>query len=139
MAPNLAVYIARGLTSTKRIFGIDIETCEHCGDVVKVASLTRPCARGISVPMHVIACIEDPAVIKKNLMHLDEKPTRLTLLYSLKTEFNPTILFQHSRQKVENDRFSFLTMLLFSSGYGERYPYFSGSVILVRLKSVRSA
>ncbi len=36
----------------KRVFGIDIATCRDCGGAVKV-----------------IACIEDPAVIKKILMH----------------------------------------------------------------------
>ena len=38
----------------KRVFQIDILTCEHCGGAVKV-----------------IASIEDPAVIKKILQHLD--------------------------------------------------------------------
>ena len=40
----------------KRVFNIDIETCVECGGVVKV-----------------IACIEDPVVIKKILAHLKEK------------------------------------------------------------------
>jgi hypothetical protein len=40
----------------KRVFHIDIETCRECGGTVKV-----------------IACIEDPAVIKKILAHLDRK------------------------------------------------------------------
>lgn len=40
----------------KRVFKIDIETCSACGGDVKV-----------------IACIEDPAVIKKILAQLDEK------------------------------------------------------------------
>jgi hypothetical protein len=40
----------------KRIFGIDIETCPACGGAVRF-----------------IACIEDPAVIKKILAHLDRK------------------------------------------------------------------
>jgi hypothetical protein len=38
----------------KRVFTIDIETCQHCGGSVKV-----------------IACIEDPTVIKKILEHLE--------------------------------------------------------------------
>ena len=38
----------------KRVFNIDIETCQHCGGAVKV-----------------IACIEDPAAIKKILEHLE--------------------------------------------------------------------
>jgi len=42
----------------KRVFNIDIETCTECGGSVKV-----------------IACIEDPVVIKKILTHLKEKAT----------------------------------------------------------------
>ena len=38
----------------KRVFHLDIETCSRCGDAVKI-----------------IACIEDPAVIKKILDHLN--------------------------------------------------------------------
>jgi len=49
----------------KRVFGIDIETCAACGGVLRI-----------------IACIEDPAVIKKILTHIDSQnasaePTRL--------------------------------------------------------------
>jgi hypothetical protein len=49
----------------KRVFGIDIETCPACGGTLRI-----------------IACIEDPAVIKKILTHLDAKdpsaaPSRL--------------------------------------------------------------
>ena len=40
----------------KRVFGIDIETCPACGGALRI-----------------IACIEDPAVIKKILTHLDTK------------------------------------------------------------------
>jgi len=40
----------------KRVFNIDIETCVECGGAVKV-----------------IACIEDPVVIKKILSHLKQK------------------------------------------------------------------
>ena len=40
----------------KRVFNIDIETCVKCGGAVRV-----------------IACIEDPVVIKKILTHLNEK------------------------------------------------------------------
>jgi hypothetical protein len=40
----------------KRVFNIDIETCSACGGAMKV-----------------IACIEDPAVIKQILDHLKEK------------------------------------------------------------------
>ena len=40
----------------KRVFGIDIATCSACGGALRI-----------------IACIEDPAVIKKILTHLDKK------------------------------------------------------------------
>ena len=40
----------------KRVFNIDIETCPKCGGAVKI-----------------IACIEDPVVIDKILIHLDKK------------------------------------------------------------------
>lgn len=40
----------------KRVFNIDIETCTECGGQVKV-----------------IACIEDPVVIKQILDHLKHK------------------------------------------------------------------
>ncbi len=40
----------------KRVFNIDVETCAHCGGVIKI-----------------IACIEDKAVIDKILAHLKEK------------------------------------------------------------------
>jgi hypothetical protein len=39
----------------KRVFNIDVEICDQCGGRVKV-----------------IACIEDPAVIKKILDYLDK-------------------------------------------------------------------
>ena len=39
----------------KRVFDMNVETCDQCGGAVKV-----------------IACIEDPAVIKKILDHLDK-------------------------------------------------------------------
>ena len=48
----------------KRVFKIDIETCRHCGGAVKV-----------------IACIEDPVVIKQILEHLErrkEQPVAMT-------------------------------------------------------------
>ncbi len=49
----------------KRVFNIDIETCAECGGDVKI-----------------IACIEDPAVIQKILVHLDDRagPADLSLL-----------------------------------------------------------
>ncbi len=40
----------------KRVFRIDVETCSECGGAVRV-----------------IACIEDPVVIKKILGHLKQK------------------------------------------------------------------
>ena len=45
----------------KRVFNIDIETCEACGGHVKI-----------------IACIEDPDLIQRILDHLDRhtEPTR---------------------------------------------------------------
>jgi hypothetical protein len=42
----------------KRVFDIDIETCSECGGDVRI-----------------IACIEDPVVIRKILAHLDETVT----------------------------------------------------------------
>lgn len=42
----------------KRVFNIDIETCQACGG-----------------PVRIIACIEDPVVIKKILDHLDKQST----------------------------------------------------------------
>jgi len=48
----------------RRVFNIGIETCSECGGTVKV-----------------IACIEDPLVIKKILTHLKEKaPTAAVVL-----------------------------------------------------------
>jgi hypothetical protein len=41
----------------KRVFNIDIETCREFGGAVKA-----------------IACIEDPEVMEKILIHLNEKP-----------------------------------------------------------------
>ena len=40
----------------KRVFGIDIEVCPHCGDGVRI-----------------IACIEDPVVIRQILSHVETK------------------------------------------------------------------
>lgn len=40
----------------KRVFGIDVETCRVCGGAARV-----------------IACIEDPVVIKTILIHLEKK------------------------------------------------------------------
>lgn len=53
--PSMAITWAQRL---KRVFGIDIdiETCSACGGALRI-----------------IACIEDPAVIKKILTHLNQK------------------------------------------------------------------
>ena len=52
-APHLSMTWAQRL---KRVFKIDIETCGHCGGAVKV-----------------IASIEEPAVIKQILAHLERR------------------------------------------------------------------
>ena len=52
---------------------IDIELYNSCGGPVKVVAPAHSCARDISASMHVIACIEDPLVIKKTLTHIDSK------------------------------------------------------------------
>ena len=48
----------------KRVFKIDIVTCDHCGGAVKV-----------------IASIEDPAVIKQILEHLDRRAEPATAAF----------------------------------------------------------
>ena len=48
----------------KRVFKIDIETCEHCGGAVKV-----------------IASIEDPAVVKQILAHLKQRAEAATPVF----------------------------------------------------------
>ena len=59
--PSLAITWAQRL---KRVFGIDVERCRICGGSAKD-----------------IACIEDAVVIKKILMHLEEKaPTQAARL-----------------------------------------------------------
>ena len=45
-----------GAQRLKRVFNIDIETCNDCGGTVKV-----------------IACIEDPLVIENILAHLQQR------------------------------------------------------------------
>ena len=45
----------------KRVFPIDIETCERCGGQVKI-----------------IASLSDPALIARILAHLGQAPLRLT-------------------------------------------------------------
>ncbi len=59
----------------KRVFNIDIETCSQCGGTVKV-----------------IACIEDPTVIKQILDHLSGKsaPTKSHLVRAPPQNTRPT-------------------------------------------------
>jgi hypothetical protein len=52
--PSMAITWAQRL---RRVFKIDIETCEHCGGAVKA-----------------IACIEGPAVVKRILDYLEQPP-----------------------------------------------------------------
>lgn len=60
----------------KRVFNIDIETCEACGGGVKI-----------------IACIEDPAVIRRILDHLDRCATtsRLAAAHPARAPPQPTL------------------------------------------------
>ena len=46
--------MSQSLPSIERVFNIDIEVCNECGGTVKI-----------------IASIEDPAIIKKILTHLE--------------------------------------------------------------------
>ena len=66
----------------KRVFNIDIETCPECGAV------------------KVIACIEDPVVIKKILTHLKEKaaPEPAGLLPSVRAP--PPVSMQRTGRQV---------------------------------------
>jgi len=68
--PSLAITWAQRL---KRVFNIDVETCRVRGSAARVAVPAHPCAHGIRASMHIIACIEDPVVIRKILNHLQEK------------------------------------------------------------------
>ena len=56
----------------KRVFNIDIEVCDICGNKVKV-----------------IACIEEPAVIKQILKHLKEKAPA-TIKYAIPEGGSPS-------------------------------------------------
>ena len=58
----------------KRVFNIDIETCEQCGGAVKV-----------------IASIEDPSVIQKILSHLNTKNDEVVELLPQKSRARPQI------------------------------------------------
>ena len=63
----------------KRVFGINMKKREHCGHAIKV-----------------IACIEDPQVIKKILAHLDQQAP------AVKPTFTP-----ESRAPPQKDLFGF--------------------------------
>jgi len=58
----------------KRVFDIDIETCEKCGGDVRI-----------------IASIEDPAVIQKNLAHLDNNATSVATALLPDCRASPTV------------------------------------------------
>jgi hypothetical protein len=60
----------------KRVFGIDIEACRECGGTVKV-----------------IASIEDPAVIKKILVHMQGNDTWLPTSLLPESRTPPAELF----------------------------------------------
>ena len=57
----------------KRVFNFDVESCVRCGKAVRVAAPAHPCARGISASLHVIASIEEPALIERILAHVRGK------------------------------------------------------------------
>jgi hypothetical protein len=40
---------------------------------VRVTAPAHPCARGISASLHVIACIEEPALIARILGHVQQR------------------------------------------------------------------
>ena len=50
----------------KRVFSIDIETCQACGGAVKIMPKALAALAG-----QALACIEDPGVIRRILDHLD--------------------------------------------------------------------
>jgi len=52
----------------KRVFNIDITTCEECGGTVKVIPKAFAVLTG-----QALASIEDPTVIKQILAHLERK------------------------------------------------------------------
>ncbi len=60
----------------KRVFNIDVETCHVCGGTTRVIPKALAMLAG-----QALACIEDPVVIQKILMHLEEKaPMRVAPL-----------------------------------------------------------
>jgi hypothetical protein len=71
--PSLAITWAQRL---KRVFSIDVERCRICGGSAKAIPKALAALAG-----QALACIEDAVVIKKILMHLEEKaPTQAALL-----------------------------------------------------------
>lgn len=60
----------------KHVFNIDVETCSECGGTVKV-----------------IACIEDPVIIKKILTHLETKAASSDFHHLPQSRAPPTGLF----------------------------------------------
>ncbi len=44
-----------------------------CGKAVRVAAPAHPCARGVGASLHVIASIEEPALIERILEHVRVK------------------------------------------------------------------
>jgi len=58
----------------RRLFGIDIETCQACGGAVKI-----------------IACIGDQDVIEKTLTHLDEKTPDFPRMQRLPSRASPQL------------------------------------------------
>ena len=57
----------------KRVFKMDVETCAHCGGTVKV-----------------IACIEDPTVIKQILDHIAKRKLSNDVVASQSTRGPPS-------------------------------------------------
>jgi len=61
----------------KRVFGTDVEKCRVCGGTAGVMPKALATLAG-----QALACIEDPVVIKKILVQLQEKSsTRAALLF----------------------------------------------------------
>jgi hypothetical protein len=50
-----------------------VETIEASGGRLRVAAPAHPCARGISASIYVIACIEEPWLIRKILGHVRQQ------------------------------------------------------------------
>jgi len=61
----------------KRVFAIDIETCPHFGGTLRLVAPAHPCARVIIASLHVIAWIEEPALIARILGHVQQRLERL--------------------------------------------------------------